>query len=110
MNVKKSILLRVRIAFLAMLAVSVLSVARMAYLQMVQGKRWEKRFAERDIRFRKIPAMRGNIYASDGSLLATSLPYYRVAIDPTLPNDEDFKKFFSRPTRFLLQKTHYRGS
>lgn len=92
MNVKKSILLRVRIAFLAMLAIAVFAVLRMAYLQIVQGKRWEKRFTERDIRFRKIPAMRGNIYASDGSLLATSLPYYRVAIDPTLPSDEDFKK------------------
>lgn len=92
MSVKKSILLRVRLVFLIMLAIAVIVVLRMAYLQFWQGERWKKRFVERDIRFRKIPALRGNIYANDGSLLATSLPYYRVAMDPTLPTEEEFRK------------------
>jgi cell division protein FtsI (penicillin-binding protein 3) len=91
MNIKKSILLRIRIAFLLIVAVSAMAIARMWYLQYTQGERWERKFTKRDIRFRKIPANRGNIYAADGSLLATSLPYYKVAIDPTHPTDEDFK-------------------
>ena len=28
-----------------------------------------------------VEAMRGNIYAADGNLLATSLPYYDIAMD-----------------------------
>lgn len=92
MNIKKSILLRIRIAFLLIVAVSAVAIARMWYLQYVQGEKWERKFVKRDIRFRKIPANRGNIYAADGSLLATSLPYYKVAIDPTLPSDKDFSE------------------
>ncbi|GAB4129265.1 MAG: penicillin-binding protein [Raineya sp.] len=64
----------------------------MWHLQYTQGEKWEKKFVKRDIRFRKIPASRGNIYATDGSLLATSLPYYKLAIDPTFPSEEDLKK------------------
>lgn len=92
MNIKKSIILRIRIAFLLILSVSLGAVFRMWYLQYTQGERWEKKFTSRDIRFKKIPASRGNIYATDGSLLATSLPYYKVAIDPTHPAEEDIKK------------------
>ncbi|MCU0437846.1 MAG: transpeptidase family protein [Raineya sp.] len=89
MNIKKSILLRIRIAFLAISLISAISIIRIWVLQ--QGK-WEEKFAKRDIRSRKIPAQRGNIYATDGSLLATSMPYYKVAIDPTIPDSSDFKK------------------
>src|SRR5690606_41644325 len=35
---------------------------------------------------------RGNIYSDNGSLLATSLPFYKVAFDATLPKDEIFNK------------------
>lgn len=89
MNIKKSILLRIRIAFLAISLISIVSIIRIWVLQ--QGK-WEEKFAKRDIRFRKIPSQRGNIYATDGSLLATSMPYYKVAIDPTIPDSSDFQK------------------
>jgi cell division protein FtsI (penicillin-binding protein 3) len=92
MNIKKSILLRIRIAFLVILVISLAAIARIWNLQHSQGDRWEQKFTKRDIRFRKIPAQRGNIYATDGSLLATSIPYYKVAIDPTIPNDKDFDK------------------
>ncbi|MFN3315304.1 MAG: peptidoglycan D,D-transpeptidase FtsI family protein, partial [Raineya sp.] len=92
MNIKKSILLRVRIAFLLIVALSLVAIFRMWYLQYTQGERWERKFTKRDIRFKKIPANRGNIYAVDGSLLATSLPYYKVAIDPTHPSETDFKE------------------
>src|SRR5690606_30156611 len=34
---------------------------------------------------------RGNIYSSDGSLLATSLPFYRVVMDPSIATNELYK-------------------
>jgi len=90
MNIKKSILLRIRIAFLVIFVISIVAIIRIWYLQ--QGGQWEKKFTNRDIRFRKIPAQRGNIYATDGSLFATSMPYYKVAIDPTIPEKGEFDK------------------
>lgn len=42
--------------------------------------------------YKRVKATRGNIYSDNGSLLATSLPFYKVAFDATLPKDEVFKK------------------
>src|SRR5688572_28280560 len=42
--------------------------------------------------FRKVKATRGNIYSDNGSLLATSLPFYKVSIDPTQASDDVFKR------------------
>lgn len=59
-------------------------------IQMVEGEHWKKVARENTIKPMKVKATRGNIYADDGSLLATSLPFYRVAIDPTVANDTLF--------------------
>src|SRR5690349_2003901 len=42
--------------------------------------------------YKRVKATRGNIYSDNGSLLATSLPFYKVAFDATLPKEEVFKK------------------
>src|SRR6187402_653898 len=42
--------------------------------------------------YKRVKATRGNIYSDNGSLLATSLPFYKIAFDATLPKDEIFKK------------------
>jgi cell division protein FtsI/penicillin-binding protein 2 len=55
MNIKKSILLRARIAFLLIVLVSLAAIARIWYLQYTQGERWEKKFTKRDVRFKKFP-------------------------------------------------------
>ncbi|MCH8318293.1 MAG: transpeptidase family protein, partial [Bacteroidetes bacterium] len=39
-----------------------------------------------------VKATRGNIYSDNGSLLATSLPFYKVAFDPTIASDELYKQ------------------
>lgn len=90
-NIKKSILIRVRIAFLGVLVFALCVAAKIGHIQVVEGDKW-KRMAE-DIMFdyRTVKATRGNIYSDNGSLLATSLPFYRVAMDPTLPRNEVFE-------------------
>jgi cell division protein FtsI (penicillin-binding protein 3) len=35
--------------------------------------------------YKRVKATRGNIYSDNGSLLATSLPFYKVAFDATQP-------------------------
>jgi cell division protein FtsI (penicillin-binding protein 3) len=57
---------------------------RIGQLQFKEGDQWRKKAETINFQYREVPATRGNIYAGDGSLLATSLPFYRVAIDPTI--------------------------
>ena len=92
MNIRKSIILRVRIAFLLIGIFTVAVLARIVYLQRADDRKWAKLAEEVDLQYRTVKATRGNIYSDDGSLLATSLPFYRVAFDPTIAADEDFKK------------------
>lgn len=90
MNIKKSILLRVRIAFLAVLLFAVAVVARIGHLQVVEGEKWAAMGERISFDYKRVKATRGNIYSDNGSLLATSLPFYRVAFDATQPRDEVF--------------------
>ena len=90
MNIRTSILLRVRIAFLIMLLFSSAIVYKMAYIQNVDGGKWKARAESNGLQFRTVKATRGNIYSDNGSLLATSLPFYKVAFDPSLAKEESF--------------------
>ena len=91
MNIKKSILIRVRIAFLCVVVFAICVGAKMGHIQFVEGEKWEKLGEELTFDYKVVRATRGNIYSDNGSLLATSLPFYKVAIDPTLMSDEVFR-------------------
>jgi cell division protein FtsI (penicillin-binding protein 3) len=106
MNIKKSILLRVRIAFLAVLVVAVAVGAQISRIQFVQGEYWTKQGEDITFRYRKVKATRGNIYSDNGSLLATSLPFYRVGFDATLPSDEVFNQGVD--SLAMLLSRHYK--
>ena len=90
MNVKRSILLRVRIAFLMSFLFALAVVVRMGQIQFVEGERWTTLAEEIGLQFRTVKAMRGSIYSDNGRLLATSLPFYRVAFDPSISEEKVF--------------------
>jgi cell division protein FtsI (penicillin-binding protein 3) len=90
-NIKRSILVRVRVAFLCVMIFAVCVAAKISHIQFVDGAKWEKMSEEINFDYKKVKATRGNIYSDNGSLLATSLPFYKVAIDPTLAKSEIFK-------------------
>ncbi len=92
MNIKKSILIRVRIAFLCVVVFALCVGAKIGHIQFIEGDEWRKMSEDINFDYKKVKATRGNIYSDNGSLLATSLPFYKVAIDPTLAKDEIFKK------------------
>lgn len=92
MNIKKSILIRVRIAFLGVVIFAICIAAKVGHIQIVEGEEWSKLGEEISFDYRNVKATRGNIYSDNGSLLATSLPFYKVAMDPTLVKDEVFKR------------------
>jgi cell division protein FtsI (penicillin-binding protein 3) len=91
-NIKKSILLRVRVAFIAVMLFAIAVVAKIGHIQFAEGKKWADMGERISFDYKRVKATRGNIYSDNGSLLATSLPFYKIAFDATLPKDEVFKK------------------
>ncbi|HYG01910.1 MAG TPA: penicillin-binding protein [Chryseosolibacter sp.] len=92
MNIKKSILLRVRVAFLFVVLFAIAVVAKIGHIQFIDGEKWASMGERISFDYKRVKATRGNIYSDNGSLLATSLPFYKVAIDATIPKDEVFDR------------------
>lgn len=78
---------------LTLVAVAVVvKLVRVQFYEVHKGKTWAQRAEANDLKIDTIKAMRGNIYATDGSLLATSLPFYKVGIDPSVADTAYFEK------------------
>ncbi len=84
-------MLRVRVIFILVALAACAIPYKIAVVQVREGEKWRAKAEQVNFQYREVPATRGNIYATDGSLLATSLPFYRVAIDPTMAKDARFK-------------------
>src|ERR1700750_521130 len=92
MNIKKSILIRVRIAFLGVVIFALCVAAKIGHIQVIEGDKWKQMADDIMFDYKTVRATRGNIYSDNGSLLATSLPFYKVAMDPTIANKEVFDR------------------
>ena len=92
MNIKRSILLRVRVAFIFVMLFAIGVVVKTGHIQFVEGEKWAAIGERISFDYKRVKATRGNIYSDNGSLLATSLPFYKIAFDATIPTDEIFKK------------------
>ncbi|WP_187270162.1 penicillin-binding protein [Pontibacter qinzhouensis] len=96
MNIKKSILVRVRVAFLAICLFACAIVYKIVHIQFLDKTNWKAISKERRVRYQPVYATRGNIYSDNDvssgneSILATSLPFYRVAFDPTIAETQVF--------------------
>ncbi|MBF9140521.1 penicillin-binding protein [Hymenobacter properus] len=90
-SVKKSIVTRVRLAFLGVAVFSSAIFWKATKIQFQEGAKWRALEQERRISYQAVPATRGNIYSDNESIMATSLPFYRVAWDPGVVDDEVFK-------------------
>lgn len=92
MTLTKAILLRARIIFLSVVFFAGVIIWKIVHLQFLEVDKWRDRVKIAQLAYKPIVATRGNIYAHDRALLATSLPFYSVALDPTLASDACFKK------------------
>jgi cell division protein FtsI (penicillin-binding protein 3) len=90
-SVKKSIVTRVRLAFLGVAVFSCAIFWKATKIQFQEGAKWRALEQERRISYQSVPATRGNIYSDNESIMATSLPFYRVAWDPGVVEDGVFK-------------------
>lgn len=81
LNVKNEVLVRLYFVVACVLLVSFLIWGRLYQLSIAQAERWEAKADSLYLKFVDVRADRGNILADDGSLLATSLPFFDVHFD-----------------------------
>ncbi|WP_298392755.1 penicillin-binding protein [Flavobacterium sp.] len=86
-NISYRIYLMAFIIFLMALAITI----KLTNIQWVEGDYYRKLAKDRTVKTFVIPANKGNIYSSDGSLLATSIPNYTIRFDAVAPKSEDFE-------------------
>ncbi len=106
MSIKKKILLRSRVAYLLVVAFAVAIIYKMGHIQWAEGKHWKAKAEKIQLQHRTVKATRGNIYSDNGSLLATSVPLYQVAFDPTVASDKLFNDHVD--TLALLLYKHFK--
>ncbi|WP_339835055.1 penicillin-binding protein [uncultured Flavobacterium sp.] len=90
-----------------MFVIAVLVVIKLTNIQWVDGPYYRQLAKDLTVKNFKIPSNKGNIYSSDGSLLATSIPEYTVRFDAIAPKKEDFEENVSMladSLSILLQK------
>lgn len=91
-NIKKDILWRVIISMFMMLIFGVAILYFTIHIQVAEGQKWRDLSDSLTIRYKEIPAIRGNIYSEDGSLLATSIPKYKISVDmKVIPADSFYR-------------------
>lgn len=81
MPIKKDIVSRLGIVYIGLLLFAILIIGKVFYLQVFENERWKQKannLTHKDI---IIPPNRGDIYADDGRLLASSVPYYEIRMD-----------------------------
>ncbi len=81
MKEKQVIFSRVYLVYGMICLFAMIIIGQAVNLQIIQGDKWRKKEETLTRNFREIEAVRGNIYASDESLLATSIPKYEVRFD-----------------------------
>lgn len=92
-NVKKDILWRVVLSMILMVLFAAVIFFFTARIQVVEGQKWRELSDSMTLRYKEIPAIRGNIYSEDGNLLATSIPKYKVSVDMTVIPSDSFYRF-----------------
>lgn len=94
MEDKGSILKRTYFLYMMLGVFAVAILFKVFQIVFVQGEQWREKAENLTIQYRTIDAVRGNIYAIDGSLLATSVPIYEVRFDPNAEaiSDEIFNQ------------------
>ncbi len=81
MSVKKDILTRVAVIYVIFVLLGLAIIVKIIYIQFVEGNKW--RAMARSIAYKDIiiEPNRGDICATDGRVLATSVPYFEIRMD-----------------------------
>jgi cell division protein FtsI (penicillin-binding protein 3) len=100
-KVSNNILSRVYILFALFVFLGVAIVLRIIGLQVNQGY-WVQKEIEEKVFFKRVVADRGNILSENGTILATSVPFYRIAWDATILDTSRYENFHFADSAFTL--------
>ena len=89
MENKKDILFRTYLVYVLMCLFALGILYRIVTIQFVQGEEWRAKANANTTKVFEIEAVRGNIFDANGSLLATSLPYFEIGVDINTPSIDD---------------------
>ncbi len=93
MDIKNEVLYRIYgLLFGIFLPAALVMVYRTVQIGLVEGPRWRQMGQDNYVSNREIEADRGNILAMDGSVLATSIPYFDLYFDPVTASKEAFEE------------------
>lgn len=106
LNVKNEVLYRVYAVAAAVLVVALVIFGRLYQLAVIEAPKWRAKSDSLFVKFVDVRADRGNILADDGSLLATSLPYFDVHFDAKAEGLTDEVFMQNVDSLALLLSTH----
>lgn len=94
MDEKKQIIQRIYLVYFATVLFGLSILVKVIYIQTVEGEKWRELAKNSTIRYESIDAIRGDICAEDGRLLATSVPIYEIRMDMSrqVIKDEVFRQ------------------
>ncbi|WP_299290429.1 penicillin-binding protein [uncultured Mucilaginibacter sp.] len=109
MSIRTNILLRVYLAFGLIVLFAVAVMVQLCRVQFVQGKKWAAMQDSLSIRYVNVEAARGNIFAQDGSMLATSVPEYELHMDMVDGAIADDKVFYEKVDSLAMKLSAFFG-
>ena len=90
---KNELLYRVYAVLLLFFLFTLVISYRVIMISVIEGDEWRAKKEKRYMAWRPLPTQRGNIYADDGqSLLATSVEFFEIRMDPTVVDSLIFEK------------------
>lgn len=91
MAIDRDIVGRVAFIYVVMAVIAVAIILKTLHVQMWEGEMWRKKSRVVNMKDFLVPSNRGDICASDGRKLASSVPYYELRFDASVIKSDVFK-------------------
>ncbi|MGQ8336393.1 penicillin-binding protein [Sunxiuqinia sp. A32] len=107
MKIRKDIITRFGIIYFLAVLMGVIIVVKIFIIQTVDTEKWKQTAKDLRTNTSEIQAKRGNICADDGSILATSVPYFELRMDLKAPRV--LRVFADQADEFSLEVAKFFG-
>ena len=91
-SIKHELAGRLGLVYLIVMVIAALIVIKALHVQIWEGDKWRKMGRSVSFKDFEVAPNRGNIYADDGRILASSVPYYSLRLDCKAIPDTLFRK------------------
>ncbi len=107
MEIRKEITFRFGVIYFLAALLGVVIIVKMFLIQTVDTERWKQIAKDLRTNTSEIQAKRGNVCADDGSILATSVPYFELRMDLAAPRVK--RVFADQSDAFSLEVAKFFG-